>query len=320
MSDPTNPVQAGSDSARPADDNSNWNLDDDWEPNDEPQGDVEANSNEDGDQTGNDSATDEAAQDEAADQEAEDAPQEAEKAPQAAPDDAALVTLPSGEQVTFAELKAGYSKEADYRLKTQVLATRRNQIEETYRVVEQAADAIAKMAAERIPPEPPLDIIHTDMALYLRMEKAHQAGVREFEQFMAHVQAVKGVKPAISADVVKDEQAKLEKRMPEYANPKTRSQFVEAVFKAGEELGYSREEIASRTDHREAVVLYYANLGLQAQKAKAQIKAKTVNVPPATPPRRAAPPASVNASRQNEAALKRLNRTGSLEDAMSVDF
>ncbi|WP_234835258.1 hypothetical protein [Sinorhizobium meliloti] len=73
------------------------------------------------------------------------------------------------------------------------------------------------------------------------------------------------------------------------------------------------------TDHRYFKVMHYAMLGLQAEQAKSKALTKVANAPPATA--KAKPNGPVNPqARKNQDAMKRLSKTGSIKDAMSIDF
>lgn len=81
-------------------------------------------------QDGIESETDEAAEtadqetDEPVEEQAEDAPAEGEQPVDEAKLDESLVTLKGGEQVPFTELKLGYMRERDYRIKTQDISNK----------------------------------------------------------------------------------------------------------------------------------------------------------------------------------------------------
>jgi hypothetical protein len=58
---------------------------------------------------------------------------------------------------------------------------------------------------------------------------------------------------------------------------------------------------------------------MEAEKAKAKVAQKVEKVPPVVPPKRAQ---QKNAAqiRSNQDAMRRLSRTGSIHDALGVDF
>ncbi|OWK26290.1 hypothetical protein AJ87_02905 [Rhizobium yanglingense] len=73
------------------------------------------------------------------------------------------------------------------------------------------------------------------------------------------------------------------------------------------------------TDHRYFKVMHYAMLGLQAEQAKNKAMTKVANAPPATA--KPKPNGAVNPqARKSQDAMKRLSKTGSIKDAMSIDF
>ena len=74
------------------------------------------------------------------------------------------------------------------------------------------------------------------------------------------------------------------------------------------------------TDHRLFALAHYAKIGMEAQKAKATAAKKVASVPPVSPPKKAALSGDAQVARKNIEAMRRLSRTGSIADAMAVDF
>lgn len=84
-------------------------------------------------------------------------------------------------------------------------------------------------------------------------------------------------------------------------------------------MGFTDDEMADVTDHRYFKLAHYARLGMQAEAAKKKALEKVNNAPAAAPARKAQGQ-NAQQSRKNRDAMEKLTRTGSLKDAMNIDF
>jgi regulator of replication initiation timing len=136
------------------------------------------------------------------------------------------------------------------------------------------------------------------------------------EQAQAPKEAVNKLTEEQRAELLQSENAKLAEAFPQTAKPETRKKFFDDVSRVAGELGYSQKDLEGVTDHRLFKLAYYAKLGMDAEKAKAKATQKVANVPPMAQQKRQAP-AQV---RKNQDAMRRLAKTGSIHDAMAIDF
>lgn len=319
-----NPVFSGNDSANPPTDLDNPANLDFAEPELE-----EGQANQDAEQEGtvDDSETDatddgqESGEPETADESAADAEGEADKAAAEVKDDV-VVTLQSGDKVALSELKSGYMRDRDYRHKTTELSNKRRDLEALSTRVTQSVNAVAELLVKQIPPEPDLSLSVSDPGRYVQEKALHDAMMAQvnavIEQASAPKDAVNKLTQEQRAEVLRSENAKLAEAFPQTSTEAGRKTFFESAAGAAKDLGYSDDEIRSVTDHRLFGLAYYARIGLQAEQAKAKAKAKVANVPPVTPAKR--PQGSASKVRANQDAMKRLNKTGSIHDAMAIDF
>ncbi|MGF6255297.1 hypothetical protein [Ensifer sp. ZNC0028] len=242
----------------------------------------------------------------------------------AANDDADfLVVLKGGEEVPFSELKLGYMRDRDYRHKTQDIANRGRALEGMASRVAQSANAFANLIASQIPPEPPEHMAALDPDGYRRQWALHQAGLDRIDEILSIAEAPATVVEAL-ADAASDEQleaenAKLIEAFPEIADGEGRLSFFAGAFDVAEALGFSQAEVREVTDHRLFKLAHYARLGLAAEQAKkrAMSKLQRAAAPVARP--RPAGKAGQAPGRSRE-AMKRLTKSGSIRDAMGVDF
>jgi Na+/phosphate symporter len=114
---------------------------------------------------------------------------------------------------------------------------------------------------------------------------------------------------------VQEEVGKLVEVMPELADPKKAEAFTARINKAGEKFGYTKEQLASVTSHRDMMVLDAAAKYLELQSGKEIVRQKS---------KKARKPVKAGAkkiSTKSEAVRKqrdKLRQSGSIEDAMSL--
>lgn len=246
----------------------------------------------------------------------------ADKADKPEPTDDVTVTV-NGQPIALSELKAGYQRQSDYSRKTQEVANSRRDLEALTARVTTSVNAIADFLSKQIPEKPDISLLYTNPQAYHMQKEMHELANAQVQALLEQANAPKEVAAKLTADqrseLLQSENAKLAEVFPATATQEGRKKFFERAASAAKEAGYSEDDIGKVSDHRLFIMAHYAAIGLQAEKAKAKAQTKVANVPPVTPQRR---PQSSNAAkvRQNKEAMKRLARTGSLDDAMSIDF
>lgn len=226
----------------------------------------------------------------------------------------------AGEKLPLSELKAGYQRQADYTRKTQELGNKRRDLEALSTRVTASVNAIADLLVKQIPAAPDPSLAMTDPGKYVADKAMHDAMMAQvaavIEQAQAPKEAVNTLTQEQRAELLQSENAKLAEAFPQTAKPETRKKFFDDVTRVASELGYSQSELEGVTDHRMFKLAHYAKLGMDAEKAKAKATQKVAKVPPMAQQKRQAP-AQVRA---NQDAMKRLAKTGSIHDAMAIDF
>lgn len=267
-----------------------------------------------------DQETEETADDETPDDEAE----QGDDDPDAAEiSDDILVPMDDGKPLPLKELKAGFLRQADYSRKTQELGNKRRDLEALSNRVTASVTAVAEFLQSSIPKAPDPNLAISNPAQYVREKALHDNGMAQVAALIEKANAPKDALNKLTAEqrseLLSTENAKLTEAFPATTTPEGRKKFFEGTTSAARELGFTDEELAGITDHRLFKLAHYASIGLQAEAAKAKAKGKVVNVPPVAPNKRQ-PGASTNAARRNQEAKKRLARTGSIEDALNIDW
>lgn len=238
------------------------------------------------------------------------------------PDDTATVTI-DGTTLSIAELKKGYFREADYTRQKQRVSEKERNLEALSNRVTASVEAVAEFLQSSIPKMPDPALALTNPGQHYREKMLHDNAMAQVAALIEKANAPKDVLKTLTdeqrKEVLSTENAKLIEAFPTTTTPEGRKKFFEGTTSAARELGFTDEELAGVTDHRMFKLAHYARLGLAAEAAKAKAKQKVVNVPPVAPNKRQ-PGASATKVRKNQEAMKRLARSGSIHDAMAIDF
>jgi hypothetical protein len=251
---------------------------------------------------------------------------EADVEPDADEDDSVLVTLDGEDKVSLKELKAGYFRQKDYTLKTTEVAQERKAIEATKAgltertsVLETALQNLSGYLERLIPPDPPLQLAQTDPGRFQYQRALRESAIAELTQLVTIRGAVDQQKQSMTAAELREyreaEQSRLVKAMPELADPVKRIAFDQSVKSAAKSFGFSDEEIDATSDSRILQMVHFARIGKRAVENK-QNALKRVETPRAAKVKSATPPVNV----ENKKAMHALSKSGSIKDAMRIDF
>lgn len=251
---------------------------------------------------------------------------------EANPEAAELIELSNGDKVTLDELKNGYMMESDYRRKTQELSNLRKsakaeaqqELQALSSGVANTVDAIADFLSQQIPPLPDASLAQTDPAAYTRQRALHEQATAQVQALIEMGQNPRQVANTLTEqqtqaqqqEIAKAEFAKLAEAFPEVRTQEGLERFNSNYFEVGTTLGFTDQELQNAMDHRYYKLAHYAKLGLDAEKAKAKVQQKVAAAPKAAPNKRGKPVGAAN----NRNAMERLSQTGSLQDALGVDF
>jgi len=259
--------------------------------------------------------------------EADDAKDDAEVIPAASevsvPEDA-LVTLENGEKVRFGDLRKSPMFEKDYRHKTQELGNQRRALEERSNRTVQVIENLSNFLTELLPQEPSTHLALTDPGEYTRQKAVYDAAVSRVSSLMQVKDTAKAVVKELTeeqrATAVREANAFLEARLPQIRDPKAREAWGKQNWDTALHFQFTPEELRANTDPRLLWMGHYAALGLKAEKAAQTAKAKLAAAPVATPAKKAAASKGDPQFLQNKEAMRKLTKSGSIHDAMKVNF
>jgi hypothetical protein len=257
----------------------------DPESEDSPTGDDEDEESDD-DAGSEESDEDEESEDEDED-ESEDDGDDAEEDGEELSDDIVVkgVPLPGGEttEVTLKELKAGYSRQADYTRKTQKLAAEHGEVmAETREVRDQYKAKLGQVEEilSRMGPQKP------DPALRQENPGEYAAQLAEHQAFQDSLAAISSATGAVTEEEqveflqaqqahVEREWSKLVQAVPEWADQATATQELTALRQfAIESYGFTPEEIDSVADSR-LLLMLRQNHALKQQQTEVEKKVET---------------------------------------------
>lgn len=231
------------------------------------------------------------------------------------------VTLDDGSQVSLDELKKGHLRQSDYSRKTMELSNQREavkaDVERMTRITETFVDHLSTL----VPDAPDASLALTDAAAYTAQKAQHDVAMAKVQELLNLAETPKEVGAQMSeADrkaAMADANQRLTAMFPEIAAPEGREKFMGAVAKTAGDFGFSQQELGSLTDPRVFALAHWAGKGMAAEKAQGVAKEKVAKARPATPRK---PGQGAGKPNGNAKAMRKLSRTGSLEDALAVDW
>ena len=229
------------------------------------------------------------------------------------------------EQVTLEDLKKGYSGQKYVQQGMQKAAEARKEAEGVYAALMSERQKLAELVnnvqqGNLTPPkEPSRELFDSDPIGYMEAKMEYDEQVKAYQQKVGQVQeqmqqqsqAEQYAKNAY----IQQEVGKLVEVMPELADPKKAEAWQARINKAGENFGFSKEELAAVDNHRVMLVLDAAAKYMELQSGKEIVRQKS---------KKARKPVKAGAkkiSTKSDVARKqrdKLRQSGSIEDAMSL--
>jgi len=262
-------------------------------------------------------ATDDEPDEDEAD-EAED--QEAEGQDDEEPEDV-TVKLDDGSTVSLDELKKGYFRQNDYTRKTQEVANARKTVEADVQRMQRITEVFVDHISGLVPEAPDASLAYSDPNRYTAMKAQHEAAMGQVQKLIELGETPKEISSGMSDASTKQQLQEANQRLiemfPEAAGGESRKQFFGNVQAVANEIGFSDEDLGSVSDPRIFALAHWAKKGMDAEKATTKAKAKVAKAPPATPRK---PGQGARKANGNAEAMRKLSRSGSLKDALSIDF
>ena len=232
----------------------------------------------------------------------------------------AVIKLADGSKVKVEDLIRDGMRQQDYSRKTQEVANERSALKAEVQRLEGITQSFVDHLSGLVPPAPDPSLAMTNPAAFVAQKAQHEAALAKVQELIAIGEKPKQIGTALTAQernrIIAEENGKLAARFPETATQAGRQKFFGEVAEAAESLGFTLDELGTVSDHRIFALAKYAALGMKAEKARSVAATKVAKAPPVAPKR----PGQGAAAKSNAEAMKRLSRTGSIKDALQVDW
>lgn len=237
--------------------------------------------------------------------------------------DEAVIALKDGKTASFAQLVHAFYEvdevKANTTRKLQEVASERGNLQSLGANMAQALENVSNYLVSRLPPEPDPNLAYTDPGEHYRRTMLRNNAIAELNDILQVAEGTKQATELLSESDFKalkaDEDAKLIEALPNLKDPK-RFSAAETKLKAyAKSIGFDDNEIDTTADHRIRRMAIDAAYGREARMAASKAKGKVENASPMLPAKARQHPNSKDAL-QRVNAMKRLQRSGSFEDAL----
>ena len=225
--------------------------------------------------------------------------------------------------VSLDELKAGYSRDNDYRIKTETLAIERNQFkEEQSKQQEVLSEKLAQLDQMQNFAKQQLqldakgldELMQSDPVKGMQKRYELETRARQIQQQNAYIEQQKSDE---HKKFLQEEQKKMYLSIPELKNPETRDGFNKNLVNYLQELDFSQDEISQVNDHRYVKLIADGMKYRALQKRKPQLKQKVAGATPVLKGGVVASKETKNA-RVKQDKMARFKKTGSIDDATEL--
>ena len=225
--------------------------------------------------------------------------------------------------VSLEELKAGYSRDNDYRIKTETLAIERNQFkEEQSKQQSVLSEKLAQLDQMQTHARQQLQIdaqgldelMQSDPVEGMRKRHELETRARQIHQQNAYIEQQKTDE---NKKFMQEEQKKMYLTIPELKNPETRDGFNKNLVSYLQELDFSQDEISQVNDHRYVKLIADGMKYRALQKRKPQLKQKVAGATPVLKGGVVTSKETKNARAKTD-KMARFKKTGSIEDATDI--
>lgn len=232
------------------------------------------------------------------------------------------------EQIPLSKLKEERMRQQDYSRKTAEVARERETVQQAQKFYSQQSQQLNSLLQNTveflqsvIPDEPPLSLAQSNPSQYQYQKELRSRAMAEVQQLVQKSQQVqqnqKQTQQFQSNQQIQQHVAGLERSFPHLkGNQEKLVSFVQETRQKATEFGFTPQEIANVTDNRLLEMAHYAALGKKAEHNRNNAKRRL-----AQPQKGQGRPAGTNKKgNDNRRAMQRLSQTGSLRDALAIDF
>ncbi|MBY7649607.1 MAG: hypothetical protein C4617_03815 [Candidatus Liberibacter europaeus] len=192
------------------------------------------------------------------------------------------------------------------------------------KILSQSAEELANLINNHIPAEPSPALAQTDPHTYHNMVDLRKKALAIVDSFVNVGISTNHIDKEFEAEFLSKklelENEKLGNMFPQTKDLAQRESFFKNVFQVGKKLGFQEEEMQNIIDYRILALAYYAQLGLKSQKISNDVYNKTIHKPAVTIASKGKKYHNHHQIKSQEQAIKKFHSTGSLYDALDIDF
>lgn len=230
-------------------------------------------------------------------------------------------------QVTLEELKRGYSGQQYVQKGMQQAAEVKKEAENVYYALMQERQNLANLVQQvqsgqnlTPPTEPDSAMFDADPIGYMEAKIQYDNQMKQYQQNMSQVQAVmqqqSEAEQIARAEYARQEAQRLVQVIPELADAGKAGKFKENLVRTATDVyGYTPEEIAGISSHRDFLVLRDAMKYREMMSGKKDVQSKVQKAKPAMKP------GVKRVNTKSDAVRKqkdRLKKSGSIDDALAL--
>lgn len=230
-------------------------------------------------------------------------------------------------QVTLEELKRGYSGQQYVQKGMQQAAEVKKEAENVYYALMQERQNLANLVQQvqsgqnlTPPTEPDSAMFDADPIGYMEAKIQYDNQMKQYQQNMGQVQAVmqqqSEAEQVARAEYARQEAQRLVQVIPELADAGKAGKFKENLVRTATDVyGYTPEEIAGISSHRDFLVLRDAMKYREMMSGKKDVQSKVQKAKPAMKP------GVKRVNTKSDAVRKqkdRLKKSGSIDDALAL--
>jgi len=233
-------------------------------------------------------------------------------------------------EVTLEELQAGYSRQADYTRKSQVLAEQRKQMEEELNATQQERqryssqlEQFTKDADSKLDEFKSVDWtkLKEDDPMEYALKRDQYRELQESKRMVEEEQQNLATKQQAEMqqkwqEELARQQEIMAQRLPEFVDPDKGPKLKQAIKTFAMNKGFTEQEVNSLIDARSVDVLHKAMLYENLLEAKISKKKEKV-VPKVTKPGTSTPKAEIDSEKVKQ-QRSRLKRSGKVDDAAAL--
>jgi len=229
--------------------------------------------------------------------------------------------MADGTEVPVSDLIQGRMLQQDYTRKTQEVANERKTVQADVQRMQSITTAFVEHLSALVPDPPSPDLLYSNPVKAFQQQQIHERAMAQVQKLIEMGNAPKQIGGAMTeADnqrQLQEANQRLIEMFPESASGAGREAFYNGVQSVANDLGFSNAELSANRDPRIFALAHWARKGMEADKARATAKAKVAAAPPATPRK---PGQGAGTGNGNADAMRKLSRSGSIRDALKVDW